>query len=63
MNATCDKVADVNAETRVFLVDWLPTQGRAWLHYAEANLIVLSVHLDEAGQRLALIDAGRPDLV
>jgi hypothetical protein len=61
MNATCDKPADVNEETRVFLMD-LPA-GQHWARYDDANLIVLAAHLDKSGQDLALIDAGRPDLI
>jgi len=61
MNATCDKPADVTEETRVFLMD-LPA-GQHWLRIDEANTIVLAAHLDASSQALALIDAGRPDLI
>jgi hypothetical protein len=61
MNATCDNPADVNGETRVFLMD-LPA-GQHWTRFDDANVIALAAHLDKSAQHLALIDAGRPDLI
>src|SRR5687767_4725802 len=59
MNAT-DNAVTVE-QNAVFLMD-LPA-GVHWRRYEDVNLIVLASHLNKSGRALALIDAGRPDLI
>jgi hypothetical protein len=56
INTTDNLAAGNRDETRVFLMDLWP--GQHWMRYPDANVVVLSAHLDEVGQEQALAEAG-----